>query len=160
MEDLPTPRVPHSIEARRRRVGSAYCSISAAFAPEIEIGGIFIGLLSIDHPVVAACWFGMLFRLGRMSCGDHRTWDSARGCRHSLAFRRRGGDGNSIAGHSRMVKAPNSSIVGVPMISSRRIEPSGIRTKERLPAPAIRAANVSRGTERLSVTPHRAFTRV
>src|SRR5690348_2214099 len=54
MEDLPTPRVPHSIEARRRSVGSAYCSISAALAPEIEIGGIFIGLLIIDHPVVSA----------------------------------------------------------------------------------------------------------
>lgn len=47
MEDLPTPRVPYSIVARRRSAGSANCSISAAFAVAMDAGGMFIGLPSI-----------------------------------------------------------------------------------------------------------------
>ncbi|MEI2676615.1 MAG: hypothetical protein V9G29_01425 [Burkholderiaceae bacterium] len=46
---MPTPRVPHSMVARRRSVASAYCSISAALAAAIEIGGMFIGLPDIGH---------------------------------------------------------------------------------------------------------------
>jgi hypothetical protein len=47
MEDFPTPRVPQSMDARRRKTGSAYCSIKAAFAAAIETEGMFIGLADI-----------------------------------------------------------------------------------------------------------------
>src|SRR3954470_19240522 len=72
MEDFPTPRVPQSIEARRRKIGSAYCSTKAAFAPAIEIGGMFIGLLSIDRPSVSAgpdvLWWSLRLMCWRLMC--------------------------------------------------------------------------------------------